>query len=131
MKSKKSSPPDGKRVHIGETLADDLARAVGHRPEREYVFSEERKWRFDLAFVQQKIAIEIAGRYHLTQKRFRQDCERNNYANIHGWLVLVFPASCVVANCRRKLIVEQIYRELCGARDPELDAEILTGPIRK
>ena len=118
------------KEHIGVTLRNDLFSALGLHPEREYVFSADRKWRFDLAFPAQKLAIEIAGRYHLLHKRFRQDCERNNYATIHGWRVLIFPASCVVAKSRRKLICEQISRVLCGASDPELDAEILTQPVR-
>lgn len=127
-KSEKSSSRETPRVE--DLLADAILERVGYRPEREYRFTPLRNWKFDLAFPDQMLAVEIAGRYHLTHKRFRQDCERNNFAQQAGWQVWVFPSAAVVAKSRRSAIVEQIARFLCGVRDPELDCGILTQPLR-
>jgi very-short-patch-repair endonuclease len=127
-KSKKSSSKETPRIE--DVLADELKIVTGTRPVREYEFTPLREWRFDIAFPEQKVAIEIAGRYHLRHKRFREDCERNNFARINGWMVFVFPASAVTAKSRRVAIVEQIYRYLCGVNEPDLDCDLLTQPMR-
>lgn len=101
----------------------------GTRPTREHVFDSARKWRFDLAFPTQKLAIEVEGRYHLRTAQHRKDCEKKNAALTAGWRILTFPASTVLAKCRRNAIVEQIYRTLCGVWEPELDADVITGKL--
>ena len=129
-KSKASVKPTDTPPRLEDLLADDLLAEIGTRPIREYQFTTEREWRFDLAFPVDSLAIEVCGRYHLSHKRFRQDCERNNYAILQGWTVLNYPASSVRAKSRRRLIVEQICRHLCGVSDSTLDSEVLTAPLR-
>ncbi|HOM27378.1 MAG TPA: hypothetical protein PKV21_07725 [bacterium] len=65
-------------------------------PIKEYKFCHNRRWRFDYAFVEQKIAIEqeggvwINGR-HNRGKGFLNDLEKYNTATIMGWRVLRYP----------------------------------------
>lgn len=59
---------------------------------REHRFHPERRWRFDVAFPSQKLAVEVDGRRHRTCDGQRKDCEKGNEAVRMGWRVLHFPA---------------------------------------
>ena len=68
-------------------------------PEREHRFDEvrgkqqkRREWRFDFAYPEKKIAIEVEGGVfvksrHTTGKGFTKDCEKYNKAVELGWSV--------------------------------------------
>lgn len=65
-------------------------------PEREFIFSE-RKYRFDFAWPNIMLAIEIEGGIwshgrHLQPQGYQNDCEKYNLAAIHGWTILRFTA---------------------------------------
>lgn len=79
--------------------ADDFAyllRICGAdlpEPEREYLFAkcEGRKWRFDFAWVSQKVAVEVnGGRYAFAGGRHSSegDLEKMRRAAALGWRVL-------------------------------------------
>lgn len=66
-------------------------------PVREYQFHPVRKWRFDFAWPQIKVAVEIDGgtfatstmpNNHAIGKRYQQDCIKSNAAQLEGWAVL-------------------------------------------
>ncbi len=59
----------------------------------EFRFHKKRLWRFDYAFVQEKIAIEIEGGVwtngaHVRGKHYISDMEKYNAANVLGWNIL-------------------------------------------
>lgn len=61
----------------------------------EHQFHPERKWRFDFAFPDQKIAVEIEGGIfsqgrHSRGIGFRKDCEKYNHASLLSWRVFRF-----------------------------------------
>lgn len=62
-------------------------------PQREYRFHKTRKWRFDFAYPERKIAIEVEGGTYSRKSRhtsplgYRADCEKYNSANALGWHV--------------------------------------------
>ncbi len=65
--------------------------SVGYR---EYRFHPTRMWRFDFAWPQIKLAVEIEGRgRHQSFVGFNKDIEKYNEAVRLGWRVLRFPAS--------------------------------------
>ena len=72
-------------------------------PVRELHFHPERRWRFDFAFPDKKIAVEIEGGVtngphksrHTTVTGFEGDCEKYNEAAILGWRVLRFTTKMV------------------------------------
>ena len=72
------------------------------KPEEEFRFHPERKWRFDFAYPDQKIAIECeggtwakkAGR-HNRGVGFRDDCIKYNEAALLGWIVLRFTSDMI------------------------------------
>ena len=63
--------------------------------QREHVFHGTRKWRFDFAWPERKLAAEVEGlssgkSRHQTIKGYRADCEKYNAAVMAGWRVLRF-----------------------------------------
>jgi len=64
-------------------------------PEREVRFSTDRKWRFDFAWQDVKLAVEIEGMApgggrHQRRGGFNRDAEKYNAATALGWRVLRF-----------------------------------------
>jgi hypothetical protein len=67
-------------------------------PAREYRFHPKRLWRFDLAWPEQKLALEIDGNgRHNTVAGMANDDEKINEAIILGWHVLRFNAKLIAA----------------------------------
>ena len=66
--------------------------------EHEYRFAPPRRWRFDFALTDYKIAIELeggafTGGRHTRGKGYANDCEKYNTAQVMGWIVLRFSAA--------------------------------------
>jgi very-short-patch-repair endonuclease len=62
-------------------------------PVREHRFHATRKWRFDFAWVEQRIALEIEGGLfvrggHVRGAHYEEDCEKYAEALVLGWRVL-------------------------------------------
>ena len=57
-------------------------------PEREYRFHPPRRFRFDFAWVAQKIAVAIEGFGHHKLNRYGRDIEKYNLAALDGWCVI-------------------------------------------
>ena len=69
-------------------------------PEREYRFHPVRKWRFDFAYPDRMLAIEIHGGVwtqgrHTRGSGFTKDCEKYTEAAILGWRILHFTSTHV------------------------------------
>lgn len=61
--------------------------------EAEYRFHDIRRWRFDLAFPSNRVAVEIdggayVGGRHVSGPGFEADCEKHSEAAALGWRVL-------------------------------------------
>lgn len=71
-------------------------------PQREFEFFPGRKWRFDFAFPEQKLAIEVEGGTSFGNSRhgrgagFEKDAEKYNRAARMGWVVLRYSTRMVV-----------------------------------
>ena len=78
-----------------------------HEPKHEFLFCDDRKWRFDFAWPGVKIAIEVEGGAFGTKDRFGRfhrgeagrhnrgagflaDMQKYNRATVEGWRVLRF-----------------------------------------
>lgn len=78
-------------------LEDMLYAQITHHrlptPEKEHVFHPTRKWRFDLAWLEPMLAVEIDGGIwnhgrHTRGRGYEGDCEKLNEAAVMGWTVL-------------------------------------------
>ena len=69
-------------------------------PEREFRFHPTRRWRFDMAYPDHLLAVEIHGGVwsqgrHTRGGGFTKDCEKYTAAAILGWRILHFTGSQV------------------------------------
>lgn len=63
------------------------------KPTREARFHPTRRWRWDLCWPEQKVAVEIQGGVwqsgrHTRGKGYTSDCEKLNEAQLLGWVVV-------------------------------------------
>lgn len=85
----------------------------GLMPTREHMFHPARKWRFDFAFQEAKLGIEIeggtwtAGR-HNRGTGYEKDCRKYNAAVLLGWRVLRFTPSMVACGDAIKDVLEAL-----------------------
>jgi len=100
---------------MSSNLEDTLYRqmeAVGlPLPEREYRFAPPRRWRFDFAWPDRKLAVEVEGGIwvrgrHNRGAGFVRDCEKYNTAVLLGWRVLRFTPGMIRSGEAIKAIIE-------------------------
>lgn len=85
---------------LEETFAFQLAAMKLPSAHREYRFHDKRKWRFDFAWPEKKVAVEIEGGVwtggrHTRGAGFIKDTEKYNTAALLGWKVLRFHGEAV------------------------------------
>ena len=86
-----------KPLSSGEEAFALHCRAEKLEPVREFQFHPQRKWRFDFAFPDQKIAVEVEGRgRHQSFSGFEIDCDKYNAAAAMGWRVLRYTPPMVL-----------------------------------
>lgn len=92
-------PPMIKAPEVNEGEEEFALQLRAHKIpfEREYVFHQSRRWRFDFALVEHLIAIEIEGAIwkkggggHSHPSGIESDIEKYNAAAMLGWRVLRF-----------------------------------------
>lgn len=74
-------------------LLNDVVAAKLPMPVSEYRFHPVRRWRFDLAWPNLRIAVEIEGGSYVGGRHscgpgFWRDCEKYNEAALDGWIVI-------------------------------------------
>jgi len=73
---------------------DGMMRDIGlPAPVAEHPFHPERKWRFDRAWPDYGVAVEVdgglsSGGRHVRKAGYEEDCRKINEAMIRGWLVI-------------------------------------------
>jgi very-short-patch-repair endonuclease len=77
-------------------------------PVSEYKFHPVRKWRFDYAYPEKRIAIEIEGGIYTAGRHtrgvgFAGDMEKYNAATMHGWSLLRYAPNKIDFNQIRTL----------------------------
>lgn len=86
-----------------EDLLFSQIKGLGYKePVREFKFHPDRKWRFDFAYPEEKVAIEVeggiwSGGRHTRGTGFEGDCEKYNAAALAGWRVFRFTTGMVTA----------------------------------
>ena len=82
---------------LEETMAGSLRLNALPEGVREYAFAQgiKRKWRFDFAWPEAKVALEVEGGQwsrspgrHQRGKGMEGDIEKYNFAGLMGWLVI-------------------------------------------
>jgi very-short-patch-repair endonuclease len=105
----------------GSRLEFVLSVQIGHSPvacdgvKAEYLFHESRRWRFDFAWPEKKIAVEVEGGVfirgrHTRGSGFEKDAEKYNAAALRGWRVLRYTRKGVMNGAA----IREIERALAG-----------------
>jgi len=102
---------------LEEALALQLQAANIEGWVREFRFLKKRRFRFDFAWPDLKVAIEIQGGIHLghrgghsSAEGLARDMLKFNYAQIAGWRVLLFTGKDVKTGWAMSWIVEMLKR---------------------
>lgn len=79
----------------------------------ELQFHPTRKWRFDYAWPQRKIALEVHGGVfkksrHTTGAGFTKDREKMNEAQLHGWIVIEVTTEQLTSGEARGLVARAL-----------------------
>jgi very-short-patch-repair endonuclease len=85
---------------LEETLAFQMRALKFPCPERQLRFHPTRRWKFDFAWPNQKLAVEVDGGTwthggHSRGKGFENDCYKINEAQLMGWRVYRFTCDMV------------------------------------
>ena len=97
---------------IGLLVVQVMAKGLP-KPELEYRFHKTRRWRFDVAWPEGKVGVEVdggtwVGGRHVRGKGFERDCEKVNAAVELGWKVYRFVPSMIESG----MAIKQIERVL-------------------
>ena len=97
------SPSNMPKSNLEETLAANLREAGITGWVREYKFHPSRRWRFDFAWPERKLAIEVEGGIWISGRHNRGvgmsgDCEKHNTATSLGWDVYRFTPRDIKTN---------------------------------
>lgn len=103
------------RSRLEEVFAQMLDK-MGIVYEREYRFHPVRRWRFDFAIPEEKIAIEIEGGVwtrgrHTRGAGYTADLEKYNTATVMGWRVLRYSSVKDIA------MFQEHYKALNGSQN--------------
>ena len=110
--------------YLEEVLAAQIAQSDLPQPVREFRFAPPRRWRFDFAWVEQRLAVEVEGGVHTGGRHtrpvgFRQDCEKYNQAVLEGWRVLRFESGSVESGAALEIIEKALSDGGRDANNPE------------
>ena len=90
-----------------EVIVKVLEKTTREKWVAEYKFCETRKWKFDFACVEKKLAIELEGikpngiSRHRTPQGYIADLEKYNDAVLNGWRVLRFTPNYIKMKVRK------------------------------
>ena len=102
-----------------ESLGFQLQLAGLPPPQKEFLFHRRRKWRFDLAWPDLLIAVEVEGGIwvggrHVRGEGYEADCEKYNEAQLMGWMVLRFTPGMIKRGKAGAIIEKAIRRAIGG-----------------
>jgi very-short-patch-repair endonuclease len=104
-----------------------MLRVEGLLPVKtEYRFHPKRKWRFDIAYPEHKLAIELEGGIytggrHVTGRGFAGDLEKMNQATLLGWRVLRFTREDVDSGEAVNLVRRALARRPAEVSVPDVE----------
>lgn len=98
---------------LEDQLAHQMKAAGLPDPVRELTFAKPRRWRFDFAFLDRLVAIEVEGGSwiggrHTRGSGFEKDIEKSNAAQIAGWTVLRVTGA-MIRDGRALATIEELF----------------------
>ena len=92
-RSRKQAAAKSKQKDLEQALVTQLKAVAVPDPHRQFRFHRTRRWRFDLAWPDLKLAVEVDGGTwngggHVRGKQYEKDCEKGNEAILLDWQVM-------------------------------------------
>jgi very-short-patch-repair endonuclease len=118
-----NAEPMSRSAKVAAKFMDQVAQRQLPAPEREFLFasSSGRRWRFDFAWPDHKLAVEIEGLVvmriggqlvctgrHASIGGFKDDCVKYAWATVFGWHVMRFEQSQVADKTAIDMLVRAI-----------------------
>lgn len=102
-----------KRKSLEDKLLSDLRVLGVEEPVRQYRYSPHRKWAFDFAWLDRKLAVEVdggtwTGGRHTRGGGYEKDSEKLNAANLLGWTCLRYTSTMVRSGRAAREIAEAL-----------------------
>lgn len=111
---------------LEDILAIQIKREGLPIPEREYRFHRHRKWKFDFAYPDLKLAFEVEGGIwrrkggaHSTGLAILRDIEKYNIATLMGWRLLRIHSEMIIKKERQMDEGWQLIRQALLIRFPD------------
>lgn len=113
-------------LNVAQIIRSSCGIMCVEQPRPEYVFAPPRKFRFDFAWRQRKIAIEVDGGIyarrpsHHSLRGILRDMEKQNLATMLGWRVLRYTPQQIEAGHWRNdflALSQNYYSNGADARD--------------
>lgn len=107
----------GLRSKLEESLVEQLLRIDLPDFVSDYRWHSTRQWKWDIAFIDQRIAIEVDGARqdgkgdHQTEQGMTNDCQKQCNGILWGWTVLRVTATMVKSGEAADLIQRTITRQ--------------------
>jgi very-short-patch-repair endonuclease len=102
--------------HLELLLEEQMKDAGLPQPDKEVIFHPTRRWRFDFAFPDKMLAVEVEGGQwggrHTSGKGFEQDAIKYAEAMLLGWRVLRIPGSMISKSLIGVEYIKKIYDSL-------------------
>jgi very-short-patch-repair endonuclease len=108
--------PQRQRSELEFVLQNQIKMLRLPPPVTEYQWHPYRKWRFDFAWPELKLAAEVeggtwvAGR-HNRGSGFAQDCEKYNAAALEGWRVFRFECKAIMNGCAVAILESALIKK--------------------
>lgn len=101
------------KANLEETLEWQLKAAGAEGWVREHRFHPVRRWRFDFAWPDVKLAVEVEGGVytrgrHVRPSGFEADTEKYNEATLLGWKLLRFTSKTINSGAALGKILEAL-----------------------
>ena len=106
----------GLRSKLEENLVAQLDRMELPEYVSDYRWHSTRQWKWDIAFVDQKIAVEVDGARrdgkgdHQTEKGMTNDCQKQCNGALWGWTVIRVTATMVKSGEAAEMILRLLTR---------------------
>lgn len=102
-----------KRQRLEDRLHSDLIKLGVPEPVRQYRYHPHRRWRFDFAWPDHGLAVEVdggtwSGGRHTRGAGYEKDSEKINAANLLGWTCLRYTSSMVKSGRAAREIAEAL-----------------------
>ena len=112
-----------KRRALEDRFAQQIKAYGLPTPEREFLFHPTRRWRFDFAWPEFHVAVEVdgatwSGGRHTRGKGFEADAEKLNAATSLGWRVYRYTATRIRSGCAIQEIRVSLERAAWDRRVP-------------